>query len=246
MNVLYRLTVTETKLTLREPIVMFFGIALPALLLTIIGLVPAFREANPDLGGARTIDLYVPIVIVMAGTMLALAVLPQAFAANREKGVLRRMATTPVRPAALLAAQLLNLVLFSVVATVIVLAIGRLGYGVALPSNLFGYLLFYVLGLVTMLSLGLLVAALAPTTAAASAIGTVLYFPLLFFAGLWAPREAMSDLLRRISDFTPLGAIVQGLNDATAGVWPQLLHVAVMVGWIVVTGGLAARYFRWQ
>jgi len=246
VNILYRLTATETKLTLREPVVVFFAVVLPPLLLTILGLVPAFREANPDLGGARTIDLYAPIVIVMAIAMLALSVLPQAFAANREKGVLRRMATTPVRPAALLTAQLLTCVLFSLVATVVVLVIGRLAYDVALPANLVGYLLIYVLGLVTMLSLGLLIAALAPTTSAASAIGTILFFPLLFFAGLWAPRETMSELLRRISDFTPLGAGVQALNDAAAGAWPQLLHVAVMVGWTVLTGGLAARYFRWQ
>jgi ABC-2 type transport system permease protein len=56
----------------------------------------------------------------------------------------------------------------------------------------------------------------------------------------------MPEVLRRISDLTPLGAGVQSLTDAAAGQWPQLLHVAVMLGWTLLTGGLAARYFRWE
>jgi ABC-2 type transport system permease protein len=56
----------------------------------------------------------------------------------------------------------------------------------------------------------------------------------------------MNAVLRRISDFTPLGAGVQSLQDAAAGHWPQLLHIGVMVGWTIVAGGLAARYFRWE
>lgn len=246
MNVLYRLTATETKLVLREPIVVFFAVVLPPLLLTILGLVPSFREPNPDLGGARGVELYTSIVITMALAMLALSVLPQAFAANREKGVLRRMATTPVRPAALLAAQLLMCVALALFAMIVVLIIARAAFDVPLPGNIPGYVLGYLLSLVSMLTLGLLIAALASSSAVASGIGTILFFPVLFFAGLWAPRESMSELLRRISDFTPLGAGVQALSDASSGQWPQLLHMVVMVGWIVVTGGLAARFFRWQ
>jgi ABC-2 type transport system permease protein len=97
-----------------------------------------------------------------------------------------------------------------------------------------------------MFAVGLLVAALAPSGKSASAIGTLVFFPLVFFAGLWLPRAGMNDVLRTISDFTPLGAGVQSLQDTTAGQWPQLLHVAVMIGWTIVAGGLAARYFRWE
>lgn len=246
MNVLFRLTATETKLVLREPIVVFFAIVFPPLLLTVFGLVPSFREPKPELGGVRTIDLYTTIVIALAITMLALSVLPQTFATYREKGVLRRMATTPVRPAVLLGAQLLMCALLSVVAVVVALAVGRLAFDVPLPDNLPGYVLFYLLSLVSMLSLGLLVASLAPSGTGAGAIGTILFFPLLFLAGLWGPRENMADWLRTISDFSPLGAGVQAMADTAAGQWPSLLAVAVMVGWTVLTGGLAARFFRWE
>lgn len=246
MRILTRLTLTESTLFFREPAAVFFALVFPPALLVVLGLVPAFREPSADLGGLRVIDLYAPIVVVLALTMLALNGLPQLVATYREKGILRRMATTPVRPAVLLGAQLLMCIAMAVFVMLVVLAIGRLGFDVALPRAVPAYLVAYVLCVLSMLCLGLLVAALAPTGRGAGAIGTVLFFPVLFFAGLWVPRAGMSEALRRISDFTPLGAGVQSLSDATAGHWPQLLHVAVMVGWTLVAGGLAARYFRWE
>lgn len=246
MNVLYRLTAVESKLFLREPTGVFFALVFPPLLLVVLGLIPAFREPSADLGGLRTVDLYAPIVITMAIAMLALSALPQIFATYRENGVLRRLATTPVRPLTLLVAQLAMCAWMAVAALVVVLAIGRLAFDVALPQNIPGYALSYLLCLMSMLTLGLLIASLAPTGKGAGGIGTLLFFPVLFFAGLWVPRAGMPDVLRRISDFTPLGAGVQSLQDTAAGAWPQLLAVAVMLGWTLLTGALAARYFRWE
>lgn len=246
MNPLARLTLTETKLFFREPIAVFFTLLFPVLLMVVLGSVPAFRQSSDDLGGARVIDLYAPIVIALAIAMLALNGLPQALAGYREKGVLRRMATTPVRPVTMLVAQLLMCTAMSVVAALVLLAAGRIAFGVALPRQIAGYLLAYVLCAVAAFSIGLLVAALAPSGKGAAAIGNILFFPVLFFAGLWVPRDLMPAWLREISDLTPLGAGVQSLQDAASGAWPQLLHVAVMLGWTVAAGALAARFFRWE
>jgi ABC-2 type transport system permease protein len=246
VSALTRLTRSETKLFFREPAGVFFTIVFPPLLLVILGLVPDLREADPALGGMRRIDLFATIIITMALTLFALSGLPQALATYRDKGVLRRMRTTPVKPVMMLGAQLLSCVAMSVAVMVAMVAIGRVVFDVPLPRELPAYLVGYLLAALAMFALGLLVAALAPSGKAASGIGTLLFFPVMFFAGLWVPRAEMSDLLRTISDFTPLGAGVQSLSDAAAGHWPQLLHVAVMLGWTIVAGGLAARYFRWE
>jgi ABC-2 type transport system permease protein len=246
VSTLTRLTVTETKLFFREPASVFFALAFPPLLLIVLGAVPSFRQPDPELGGLRVIDLYAPVVIALAIAMFSLNSLPQLFATYREKGILRRMRTTPVRPSALLGAQLLMCTALSVLTMLVVVAIGNLAFDVPLPKQIPAYLLVYVLVALSMLALGLLVASLAPSGRGAAAIGSILFFPILFFAGLWAPRATMSDVLRTISDYTPLGAGVQSLQDAAAGHWPQLLHVAVMLGWTIVAGGVAARYFRWE
>jgi ABC-2 type transport system permease protein len=246
VRTLTRLTLTESKLFFREPAAVFFALAFPPILLIVLGSIPDFREPDPALGGARLIELYAPIVITLALSMLSLNGLPQLFATYREKGILRRLATTPVRPRTMLGAQLLMCAAMAVTVLVVVLAIARVAFDVPLPRQVPAYVLAYLLCVLAMLSLGLLVASLAPSGRGAGAIGSVLFFPVLFFAGLWVPRASMPEVLRRVSDFTPLGAGVQSLSDAAAGHWPQLLHVAVMLGWALVAGGLAARYFRWE
>jgi ABC-2 type transport system permease protein len=246
MSALSRLTATETKLFFREPMVVFFTLGFPPILLVILGAIPAFRRPDETLGGLRVIDLYAPIIVAMGVAMFALNSLSQLFASYREKGVLRRMRTTPVKPEVMLGAQLLMSTILSVLTMLVVLAIGRLAFDVPLPRRLPAYLAGYLLAALAMFAIGLLVASLAPTGKSAGAIGTLLFFPIVFFAGLWVPRDNMNNVLRTISDFSPLGAGVQSLQDATAGHWPQLLHVAVMLGWTIVAGGLAARYFRWE
>lgn len=246
MHALTRITRTEWKLLLREPAAIFFMLTFPPLLLIVLGLVPSFREASADLGGQRVIDLYTPIVISMSIALLALQGLPQTFATYREQGVLRRMATTPIKPAVMLGGQLIMFTLVSIAVMVAVVSIGALAFDVTVPRSIPAYLLSYVLCVLAMLAIGLLVAAIARGGKAAGAIGSVLFFPVLFFAGLWLPRGEMPEVLRRISDLTPLGAGVQSLQDAAAGHWPQLLHLVVMLVWTVGAGAVAARFFRWE
>lgn len=245
MTALATLTKTEAKLLLRDPAAVFFVIVFPPLLLLVLGAIPPFREPNPETG-VRTIDLYVPILVAMAIAMFALSGLPNQLAGYRERGILRRMSTTPVSPAMMLTANLIVFVVTALGVTAVLLALGKLAFDVELPRQLPGYALVYLLSLVSMLSIGLFIAAVVRTAKAAAAAGQVLFFPILFFAGLWLPRAAMPDTLRQISDYTPLGAGVQALTDTAAGGTPQLLHIVVMLAWIAVTGIAAARLFSWE
>jgi ABC-2 type transport system permease protein len=246
MNGFGKLTLTELKLFLREPLAVFFTLVFPPLLFVILGSIPSLHEPQSGLGGLRLIDLYLPIVVALSIAMLALNALPQVLATYRERGMLRRMATTPMRPSRLLLAQLVVYLGISLATVVLLLAIGRFRFGVALPKQAAAFALSFLLSLLAMFAVGLLVAALAPSGRGANAIGSVLFFPMLFFAGLWLPRAGMPAVLRQISDFTPLGAGVQSLQNAAAGSWPQPLHLAVMMGWAVAAGLAAVKLFRWE
>ena len=192
------------------------------------------------------IDLYVPIAIAFVLVMLSLNLLPAALATYRERGILRRLATTPVGAITLLAAQMLMTLLMAVVAVLLVLGVGRLGFDVALPQQPVGFALAFVLDAAAVLAMGLVLAAVAPSAASAQGIGTVLFFPIMFFAGLYVPRAVMAGTLRDVSEYTPLGATVQALQDAAGGAWPHPLHLAVMAAYAVVFGLVAVRTFRWQ
>ena len=246
MTAFAKLTRSELRVFLREPLAVFFGVAFPAILVVVLGSVPSFRRPDKDIGGLRVIDLYTTISIALTLALLGLQLMPQILAGYRERGILRRLSTTPVHPALLLAAQLLTGLLTAVAAVVLLFAVARVAFTVPIPRQLPGFLVAFVLSAAALFALGLLVAAIAPTHNAASAIGIPLFFPVMFFAGLWAPREAMSPMLRRIGDFTPLGAGEHALHDAATGLWPHAGQLAVLVGYVVVFGLAAARMFRWE
>jgi ABC-2 type transport system permease protein len=237
---------TELKLFLRDPAAFIVGLGLAPVILVILGSVPVFRTADPDVDGARLIDLYVPVLIAMALALTAISTLPTQVVTYRERGILRRFATTPVTPATVLAAQLITYALMALAAIAAILVVSALAFDVPLPRNPAGFALALLLSGAALFGLGLLLSARVRTARLAGGLGSLLFFPLMFFAGLWVPRAVMPGLLRQLSDYTPLGAGVQALLDSSAGHWPSLLHLVVLAGWAVVTTGLAVRWFCWE
>lgn len=247
-RVLVRIAAVEARLFLREPAAVFFAVVLPvALLLTLGATIPGFRDADPSLGGQRFVDApFTSMMVLLSVVTLGLSALPAVLVTYRERGVLRRLSTTPVRPGALLSAQLLINVGVAVVATALTLGLGHLFLGVPPPRSPWAFAGVFVLGSTAMLAIGLLLAAVAPNSKVVQGAGAALMFPLLFLAGMWLPRPLMPELLRRISDFTPTGAFGQALTDALGGGGPQAVHLAVLAGWALAAGLAAARLFRWS
>ncbi|WP_430780115.1 ABC transporter permease [Actinoplanes sp. G11-F43] len=246
MSVFTKLTLTEARLTVREPVYGFFTLLFPVLLVLILGNVPSMEETPPELGGLRVIDLYAGLALGLAIGIIGLQGLPSVLATYRERGILRRLATTPAPPAALLAAQLVMNLITVLISMVLVYAVAIAVFGVPFPANPALFVLAVVLNCAGAFSLGLLLAALAPSGKTANAIGTFLFFPLMFFAGLWVPRDLMPDILRQIGDFTPLAAGQDLMTDALLGRSPELLSITVLVGYLVVCGAAAVKLFRWE
>ncbi|GLP71930.1 transport permease protein [Streptomyces sp. TUS-ST3] len=237
---------TEVRLFRREPGALFWILLFPTLLLVILGSVPSFRNHEADLGGLRTIDVYVPVAVLLGMIVGGLQSMPQTLTGYRERGILRRMSTTPVRPTALLAAQMTVYGGAALASALLALAVGRFAFDVRLPEQLFGYLLALVLAVLAALALGAVVSALSRTTKIAGAIGSAVFFPAMFCAGVWAPVQTMPHVLARIVGYTPFGAAAEALNRAAAGHWPGWTHLGVLVVWTLLLTAAASRWFRWE
>jgi ABC-2 type transport system permease protein len=240
-----RLLATELKLFAREPMLLFWGLVFPVGLLVVLGLAGGDKPQKA-LGGVKLIVAYTPVVMLFVVTILSLSALPAALASYRDKGYLRRLSTTPIGAVRLLAAQVILNFGLAAVAVILVALVSRFAFSVALPQQLGGFVLALALTLAAMLSLGTLVAAVAPTQRIAAAVGSLLFFPLMFFAGLWVPQAEMGTTLRDISHYSPLGAAVPALQNAIAGHWPGTVHLLVLAGYAVVLSVAAARLFRWE
>ncbi|MFI2288931.1 ABC transporter permease [Streptomyces niveus] len=237
---------TEARLLTREPGVLFWLVAFPTLLTLIVGLIPGYRDSDPDLGGRRVIDLYIPVASLLALIVGGLQAMPPILIGYRERGILRRMSTTPVRPTTLLTSQIVLLGGGALASAALVIAVGRIAFGVALPGQLLGYLLALALATVGALAMGGLVCAISPTQRAGQAIGSALFFPSMFTAGVWLPVQTMPDLLRDIVSYSPMGAASEALDAAMRGGWPHGVDLGVMALWALLLTAGAARWFRWE
>jgi len=234
MSATAKLTLVESKLLAREP-GSLFTVVIPLFILIVFG-----SSIGPD------DTTLLPMVIAIAIGLVGLYLMPTALATSREKGILRRLSTTPVRPASLLVVQLIVQFVLALASCGALLAVAGAALGARLPANALSFIAVFVLGTASMFAIGLLIAALAPSGRAANGIGVLLYFPMAYLAGLMQPVSQMPAILVRIGEFTPLGAFRQSLQDVWTGAAPDPLLLGVMAAYAVLVSLAAARFFRWE
>lgn len=251
VNALSALIRSEVTLLSRNPTAIFMALLFPTALLLLQGLViPGTGEPlggdDPAFAQLRAIDLFIPIALTVALGSVTLTNFPSAIGGYREKGVLRRLATTPVGPQRVLIAQvILSGVSLALGAAVAVIA-AVMFLDAQPPRSALLVIGIFALAAVQMLCIGSLIAARASTAQNANGIGMLVFFGCLFTAGVWTPGPLMAEPLRQISEYTPLGAASQSLTAAWYGHPMSLVPIAVMVAWTVPVLFIAMRTFRWR
>ena len=241
-----KIVLNEARLARRQPLPLIGSIGLPVVLMVIFGSLPSSNMVISTLGGLTVFDTYLPIIMVLGLTMLTLLGLPGPLVSYRELGVLRRLSITPVPPSWLLAAQVAVQLGVALAGLLIVNLVSVTAFGAADPKSVAGLALSCLLAIAGLFALGLLIAAVAPTSASVSAIGRLALIPLMFFAGLWLPRALMPTILQDISNYTPLGAAVEAIQDSMQTGFPSARPLLVLVAYTVVFSIAARRFFRWD
>jgi len=253
MPALCTLTVAEAKLFLREPMAVVFGVLFPTAILLGLGAAPALREPSPEFGGARFIELWAPSALVLGLGIVGLQHLPGVVAGYRERGILRRMSTTPVHPGTVLVAQLVVALAAAVVAAVLLIVSAWLVLDVPLPRHPVRFAVAFLLGFGALLAIGMLIAAVAPTSRVATGLAMVGYLVTMFAGGVFLPRFLLPGFLMRLGEYTPPGAqslLSAWSGDTVAAAGPAgsayLLQLGTMALIAVAAGGAAAKSFRWE
>jgi ABC-2 type transport system permease protein len=241
---LLKLTRVEALLMLREPMATFFILIFPLLVLFVFGSVFGNEPFPGSTLGA--VDIATPGYMAMTIGTTALMYIPVAFATYREQGVLRRLRATPLRPAELLGAQLIVRLAVTLIGIIGLVVAARLFYGLKLPEAPLGLIAAFLLSSLSFFAVGTVLASLAATPRVAQAIGTAIYFPMMFLSGAAFPREIMPETVRTISDFLPLTHVTILISDLWFGQGWNLTSLAVLTGMLVIGGVAAAAAFRWE
>ncbi|MFV2179115.1 ABC transporter permease [Actinomadura sp. LOL_016] len=254
MRALLKLVKIETRLFLRDSATVTFGVLFPTGLLLGLGSIPALRESSPETGGLRSIDVWAPTALVFGMVMIAVQHVPAVIATYRERGILRRLSTTPVHPRSVLLAQMIVAFASVVVSAALMIFLAWAVLDIAPPERPLEFVVAFIVGYAALLGIGMISAAVARTSSAANQVGTLLFVALMFFGGAFLPRVLMPDLLREVGEFIPPGlqaltaawSAEAGEITATAGGQPFWLQIAVMAGIAATASAIAAKSFRWE
>ncbi|MCX6571467.1 MAG: ABC transporter permease [Candidatus Aminicenantes bacterium] len=247
MKGFWKLAWVEIKLYLRQPEAAFFTLVFPMLLLFLFGSIYG-NTPNPFFGNRGMVDVSTPAYLAMIIGSTGLMSMAITVSSNREKGVLRRYRATPLRPAAVLASQVIVNFLMTLFGGVLLIASARLVFGLRFEGRPLDVLLGFTLSCLSFFAVGFLLASVARTARAANILGMVLYFPNLFLSGATIPKQIFPPAVKAVSKFIPLTHVVNLLQGLWIGnpLGKHLLEIAVLAGLLVLGVAVSAKAFRWE
>jgi ABC-2 type transport system permease protein len=235
----------EAKLAVREPLALFGGLVLPAILLAVFGFIGQANPGSVGDTGLSIIQVWTPTILVLSFIFISVS-LPNTLVRDREIGWLRRVSTTPLHPSRLLAAQLIIDLIVAAAAVLIVLLEAWLAFGASLHVQILPFAVSLVLSIVELFTLGLVLVALMPSQAASQPVAGVVTFALMFLSGLWVNPAQVGDPLKTIMYYSPSGAAVKAVLDSAFNSGLSYAALLTMAVYTVIFGFVAIRYFRWE
>jgi len=247
MKSLFKMTLMETKLFLREPYGAFFTLVFPLMMLFLFGSIYG-NEPTTMFNGRGTVDVSIPAYTAMIIATTGLMSLTITMTAYRENGVLRRLQTTPINPLIILLAQVIVLFLMTTFGMFLLIIAGKLFYQIQFDGNVFNVFLGFLLCSFSFFSLGVVLAGLMPTTRTATVVGMVLLYPMIFLSGAGFPRELLPEAIKKISTFLPLTYVVNLLRGLWVGeTWRLHITEVIVLSAVLVIGVLISiKTFRWE
>lgn len=225
-----------------------FTVGFSVVFLVMLGA-SAGNQLIPRLGDIRLVQYYVPGFIaygVMAAGFTALAI---TLVVRRETGLLKRLRLSPLPTWVLISSIFISTTIVALVQTVLLLVIGRYGYHVPFPSSWIALLVSILVGIVSFSAMGVAISSVVPNQEAAGPVTSIVFFVLLFLAGLWFPLPAGSGLAK-FSSYLPVRHLIIAMDRSfqiPKGVSPWAWHDLLVVAlWGVGATVISLRRFRWS
>lgn len=218
------------------------------------GRPPLFRVATKAISHSHSstyLDFLLPGILALMTMQNSLFGIGSGLTRWKEKGVLRRFQATPVKPVQLLSATVINYIVVGLVSAAIVIGFATTILHASVIVPIGGTLLVLLLGMAVFLSIGFIVAGLSKSQEATIPIINLISFPMMFLSGVFFPATSFPRILSGIVQYFPLPYMADALRGLMSG---QLTMIAGafqtdilgLLAWLVVTGVIASRTWRWE
>jgi ABC-2 type transport system permease protein len=179
------------------------------------GEAPFIRTADTPILARkfRFIEFFVPGIIAMSVMTSSLSGAVNVNAELRQKGVIRKLATTPITHGDWVLSNILYQIILAVLSATAILLVSYAVFKVGLRID--GWLpTFIVLEVFAFAGIGMILTRVAKEAESAMAAANAIMYPMMFLSGSFFPLEMMPGFLQKIARILPLYYGNEGLRAA--------------------------------
>ena len=178
----------------------------------------------------RFIDFFVPGIIAMSVMTSSLSGAINVNAELRQKGVIRKLSTTPITRTDWILSNILYQFILAAISTMAILVVSYAVFRVRLQISAW-LLVFIVLEVFAFGGIGMILTRVANEAESAVAAANFIMFPMMFLSGTFFPLEMMPDFLQTIARTLPLYYVNEGLRASMVSIdHAAALRCAAMIG----------------
>lgn len=208
-----------------------------------------FRPQSVDSSSLTYIDFLLPGILALAIMISAVIGLATILVDWRQRGILRRLKLTPIPLAEFFAARISASLVVAVMQVVVLLAFGRIAFGVHISPTAWAAIPVALAGCLCFLAMGFAIGSVVSSPETGDAVSNVVTNPMMFLSGTFFPVSAMPSFVQAIARVLPLYYMANGLRDTTVrGL--SITHVTgdigVLLGATAVLAAIGLRSFRWE
>lgn len=245
MRAVRKATLLEIRLFARDPLTLVFTLALPVVVLYVLGAVFGNTPDPHMYRGFGPMDYYVPAYVGLTIASMGVVGLPVHLAGYVERGILKRFRASNIPLWSVFGGQLGVTLIASAAGAAVLLVSAVLSYEFAWPSAPLLVLAAFLLGCLCFGAVGVFLGLALPTARAAQGAGIILWFLLMMLGGAGPPLEVLTPALRTVSGVLPLRPLVMLLQDAWLGLGWNWWQAAALGGYgagAALLAGLLLRY----
>jgi ABC-2 type transport system permease protein len=237
----------------RDPQTVFFTVGLPLLYLfifaTIFGSQKNIMTGPP--GAMKGTEFYVAGIIVIGVISAAFSNLASALVLERESGNLKRLRSTPLRTGVFIAGYVATALLIAILLAALVMALGRIAYGVPIPgATMPAFVVTVLVGAASFSCLAFAFTLAVKQQRAAQSMITAVVLTLFFISGNFFPVSKAPAALTTIANLFPVRhfntAMWTAFNPHTTGMGFQWTDIGVIALWGLAGLLIAVRFFQWK
>lgn len=245
---LWRLTWLEIKIFAREPLGFAGSVVIPVLVFIFAGRFASRAGTERRMPDIEFLNVALPVFASILIALSAVMSLVTIIAIYREGGILKRLRATPLRPATILTAHVLVKLLFTAATLMLLFFAGRRFYPSGSDIPFVSFSIALVVSTWSILSMGFLIASLAPSARFAQPLGAAILYPMLGLSGLFVPIGNLPFALRVVARSHPITYAVSLLQGIWVGEgwWAHTGDLAALIAAFLVCTALSSKLFRWE